>query len=191
MTKEGDLHAGEPVWYGKSVIHTCCQLDYRTAQDMIDGTIRIDEATGECIGLHLWESHRRPIGSHTKADVINDVKLLNQIAQRRRELRMGAGAFKITTKQLSFKLDPETRNPVSAGAYVIRASNKLVEEYVLCQLAFLQRDCLMRAIVEVFNSILLDVVIGLQVHAAREQLGREGAGAVRGSLCVSPQPPTA
>ena len=130
MTKEGDLSADEPVWYGKSVIHTCCQLDYRTAQDMIDETIRIDESTGECIGLDTWEEHRRPTGGHKMADVIDDVKLLNRIAQRRRALRMGAGAFRLTTKQLTFKLDSETRNPVSAGAYIIRAANQLVEEYV-------------------------------------------------------------
>lgn len=130
MTKEGDLSADEPVWYGKSVIHTCCQLDYRTAQDMIDETIRMDENTGECIGLDTWEEHRRPTGGHKMADVIDDVKLLNRIAQRRRALRMGAGAFRLTTKQLTFKLDSETRNPVSAGAYIIRAANQLVEEYV-------------------------------------------------------------
>ena len=74
--------------YGKSVIHTCCQLDYRTAQDMIDGTIRIDPASGDCVGLELWEEHRRPIGDHKMDDVINDVKLLNSIAQARRALRM-------------------------------------------------------------------------------------------------------
>ncbi len=104
--------------YGKSVIHTCCQLDYRTAQDMLDGAIRVDPATGECLGLELWEEHRRPTGTHAMADVIADVKSLNVIAQRRRGLRMQAGAFKITTKQLSFRLDPQTRLPQSAGAYV-------------------------------------------------------------------------
>ena len=48
-----------------------------------------------------------------------------------RRRRFEGGAVRLDQSKVSFEIDPDTGNPRGASAYVIRESNKLVEEWML------------------------------------------------------------
>ncbi|CAM9325019.1 unnamed protein product [Chrysoparadoxa australica] len=125
MTPDGDMVEEEP-WFGRTIIRSCCKLDYGTAQHMIEGSIPSDgrEPTPD-----MWEPTRRPVG-HSCQSVTSDVLLMHAVAKKRRAKRFAAGALSLNSTKLSFKLDREG-NPEAFCTYPIRDSNKLVEEYML------------------------------------------------------------
>lgn len=49
LRKDGAL-AEAPVWYGRTVIRSCCKLDYTTAQRMIEGEITEEACTAGAVG---------------------------------------------------------------------------------------------------------------------------------------------
>ena len=136
MRSDGSI-VNEPPWFGKTIIRSCSKLDYPTAQRMIDGIIPSsgeafalsDEAFYEDMPEEIWEKARFPIG-HRPMDVARDVCLLHDVAMARREKRLSSGALVITNPKLTFRLD-ENGNPCQFGTYLIRDSNRLVEEYML------------------------------------------------------------
>ena len=48
-------------WYGRTIIRSCCRLDYANAQDMIDGKIKAADAFVEDDGINKvkWPVNRR------------------------------------------------------------------------------------------------------------------------------------
>lgn len=128
MKADGSMVAGDRPWYGRTVIKSCCKLDYGTAQKMLDGTIKESDVD---IDAEKWALDRRPSDGHSIADVVRDVKALGLVALGRRARRFQSGALSLNKCKLSFKLDPKTGNPKSMFAYPIRQSNNLVEEYML------------------------------------------------------------
>ena len=129
MNRDGSLVKGQDVWYGRTVIKSCARLDYSTAQNIIENKVvypgenEIDES--------LWPKSRRPTGGHTIDEVARDVRLMNEIAQARRQLRFRNGAVALEAVKLTFKLDDDRETPLMCEPYPIRDSNKLVEEYML------------------------------------------------------------
>ena len=115
------------VWYGKSVIKSCARLDYKTAQNIIDGIVcnnaQIDEV--------MWPSTRRPIGSVKCEEVASDVRLLHRVAMNRRKLRFDHGAIALNSVKLVFKYDENEEKVQECEPYPIKESNQLVEEYML------------------------------------------------------------
>ncbi|KUF85198.1 hypothetical protein AM588_10000842 [Phytophthora nicotianae] len=89
MNVDGTLVDGVEPWFGKSIIRSCCKLDYGSAQKMLDGIITSD-------GVDEWEEDRRPIPganpSITNATVIQSVKDLWSIGENRRAMRFETGA---------------------------------------------------------------------------------------------------
>lgn len=57
MNGDGTLVEGEPAWFGRSVIRSCCKLDYATAQNMIEGAILPDSASPTA--PELWDPNRQ------------------------------------------------------------------------------------------------------------------------------------
>ena len=55
MHPDGTL-VDEPAWFGRTVIRSCCKLDYQTAQHMIEGSIRPEVASSAM--PQLWDPHR-------------------------------------------------------------------------------------------------------------------------------------
>lgn len=55
MNVDGTL-VDEPAWFGRSVIRSCCKLDYQTAQHMIEGTILPENASSTA--PELWDPNR-------------------------------------------------------------------------------------------------------------------------------------
>lgn len=56
MNMDGTLVDDEPAWFGRSVIRSCCKLDYQTAQHMIEGTISPENASSTA--PELWDPNR-------------------------------------------------------------------------------------------------------------------------------------
>lgn len=55
MHPDGTL-VDEPAWFGRTVIRSCCKLDYQTAQNMIEGYIRPENASSA--PPQLWDPDR-------------------------------------------------------------------------------------------------------------------------------------
>ena len=125
MTPDGNMTNDTP-WYGRSVIRSCCKLDYGLAQRMIEREVN-DSNTGK----DIWPGDRRPTGGHACTDVCNDVRLMDQIAKQRRLRRYESGALALQGVKLCFKCDRTTGNPIDTFTYPIKDSNRLVEEYML------------------------------------------------------------
>lgn len=127
MNADGSLVDGCEPWFGKSIIRSCCKLDYGSAQRMLDGTI-----TNE--NVELWEEDRRPIAGEnaqiTNATVIQSVKDLWTVGKFRRESRFDTGAISLNNVKIVFTLDAKG-NPATFGTYQLKDSNRLVEEYML------------------------------------------------------------
>ncbi|KAG6966483.1 hypothetical protein JG688_00006756 [Phytophthora aleatoria] len=127
MNVDGTLVDGVEPWFGKSIIRSCCKLDYGSAQKMLDGIITSDD-------VDEWEEDRRPIpGANpniTNATVIQSVKDLWSIGENRRAMRFETGAVSLNDVKLVFSLDAKG-NPTRYGSYELKDSNRLVEEYML------------------------------------------------------------
>ncbi|EGZ30379.1 hypothetical protein PHYSODRAFT_472843 [Phytophthora sojae] len=127
MNVDGTLVDGVEPWFGKSIIRSCCKLDYGSAQKMLDGVISADS-------VDEWEEDRRPIpGANpniTNATVIQSVKDLWSIGENRRAMRFETGAVSLNDVKLVFSLDAKG-NPTRYGSYELKDSNRLVEEYML------------------------------------------------------------
>jgi len=63
--------------------------------------------------------------------VVADVKSLHRIASNLRRKRFDAGAVRLSSPKLSFKLDSRRELPVSFAVYELHESNFLVEEFML------------------------------------------------------------
>ncbi|GLD94076.1 hypothetical protein PINS_up002687 [Pythium insidiosum] len=127
MNADGSLVDGSVPWFGKSIIRSCCKLDYGSAQKMLDGVITAER-------LDDWERDRQPLvdagSSITPATVIDSVKRLWRVAKARRQTRFDTGAVTLQDVKLVFSLDA-SGNPTSYGTYQLKDSNRLVEEYML------------------------------------------------------------
>lgn len=128
----------EPPWIGRTVIRCCAKIDYPTAQHMIDGLIAVQPIPPGVTDLSLlnqryispyWEKHRIPT-MHTCEKVMADVILMNEVAMNRRKLRLAHGALVLNSTKLTFHLD-HNGNPDRIAPYIVRDSNRLVEEYML------------------------------------------------------------
>ncbi|KAF4044601.1 DIS3-like exonuclease 2 C terminal [Phytophthora infestans] len=127
MNIDGTLVDGVEPWFGKSIIRSCCKLDYGSAQKMLDGVISSDN-------VEEWEVDRRPIpganSNISNATVIQSVKDLWSIGENRRAMRFETGAVSLNDVKLTFSLDAKG-NPIRYGPYELKDSNRLVEEYML------------------------------------------------------------
>jgi DIS3-like exonuclease 2 len=126
--KGGTPGNNDDVWYGKSVIRSCARLDYNTAQNIIESKVNGSNDPSE----ELWPKARRPSGTHSMADVVKDVHLLHKVAKARRVLRFESGALALHGVKLAFSFqDNDATTPNLCGAYPIKDSNRLIEEYML------------------------------------------------------------
>jgi len=130
MHGDGTMVTGHRPWYGRTVIRSCCKLDYGTAQRMIEGVIS-PEQKGSDISTEDWALDRRPTDGHTIEQVVSDVVSLAKVALGRRKKRFENGSIRLDKVKLSFVIDPKSGNPSGMKAYPIRQSNNLVEEYML------------------------------------------------------------
>eukprot|EP01102_Stenamoeba_stenopodia_P023108 TRINITY_DN984_c0_g1_i4.p1 TRINITY_DN984_c0_g1~~TRINITY_DN984_c0_g1_i4.p1 ORF type:complete len:1231 (+),score=388.91 TRINITY_DN984_c0_g1_i4:364-4056(+) len=120
----------EKPWIGRTVIRSCCKLDYGTAQSMIEGTFDAKNHS-----LALDPTHKE----HTIDQIVEDVKVLDGIAKILRKRRFDTGALSLNTVKLCFRFDKEKERgnalratpPVSCFVYETKDSNHLIEEFAL------------------------------------------------------------
>ncbi|KAJ1547744.1 hypothetical protein HK096_000405 [Nowakowskiella sp. JEL0078] len=113
---------GDP-WFGKTVIRSSAKLSYDHAQAVIDGTaVKSFEDTNELPNVGF--------GNGTKFENIKeDILKLYGISKVLRKLRFESGALAIHSVKLAFEL--VDGHPVASGIYLIKESNRLIEEFML------------------------------------------------------------
>lgn len=72
---QGEIVPGTLPWFGRSVIRSCCKLDYGTAQRFIDGTISVANAEAAdsgsaVIGEWLLVACKRVASAHLLTSVM-------------------------------------------------------------------------------------------------------------------------
>lgn len=70
-------------------------------------------------------------GGHTADEVVTAVRLLDRMAKAMRQRRYVNGALNLNQPKMSFSLSAETGTPIGCAAYVIKDSNRLIEEFML------------------------------------------------------------
>jgi len=103
-------------WFGRSVICSCAKLSYEDAQCLIDH--------GTVTGVHV-------AAPHTLEQVSSSVRIMNSLAEQLRTRRERAGALRLDQPKLSFTLNPDTGLPDGFRLHEHRASNKMIEEFML------------------------------------------------------------
>jgi DIS3-like exonuclease 2 len=112
MNRDGTL-IDHPPWYGKTLIRSCCQLDYLTAQHLIDGMI--DEESGaDSPDPDHWDEQRWPVGQRWQ-EVMADTKLMHEVAMCRREKRCVQSTHSSICMPLA--LNPRTSHPCLSRAF--------------------------------------------------------------------------
>uniref|UniRef100_A0A182MFW2 DIS3-like exonuclease 2 n=1 Tax=Anopheles culicifacies TaxID=139723 RepID=A0A182MFW2_9DIPT len=107
--------------FARSVINSCAQLSYEHAQLMLDNP--------DC----ELEDDQFPeiLHGYTAKMLCKTVNTLQSIAVKLRQRRMDDGCLKINQPKLTFRLDPATGRPIEYGAYQVRASNEMIEDFML------------------------------------------------------------
>ncbi|KAJ1908881.1 hypothetical protein IWQ60_011477, partial [Tieghemiomyces parasiticus] len=113
MTPEAEV---VDVWFGRTVIHSCCRLAYEQAQHVVEGN-PLDPA----IAVH---------DGHAAADVAADITRLFGLSRLLRERRFRNGALTVNSIRLHFDLDAHGQ-PVRCYPYDLKDSNRLIEEFML------------------------------------------------------------
>ncbi|XP_050092080.1 DIS3-like exonuclease 2 [Anopheles aquasalis] len=108
--------------FERTIINSCAQLSYEHAQLMLDNPER-----------SLEEDESIPVIAHgyTANGLRDIVNRLQSIAVKLRKRRMDGGCLKINQPKLTFRLDPATGKPLAYGVYQLRASNELIEDFML------------------------------------------------------------
>ena len=120
MTKEGVV---KNVSFKRGVIKSAAKLSYIHVQNVIDAGTDVQAAKDALDGVEIS-------GEHAIEDIIESIEILHHVAKSMRKRRFQAGAVRLDQPKVGFELD-EDQEPVNAAPYVIRDSNRLVEEYML------------------------------------------------------------
>ena len=135
MTPDGQIISE---WFGRGIIKSCAKLDYGVAQRVIEardegrtGVDELMEAVNDQSGPVKVSPEDGGPGSWDPGAVAETIGLLNTTARAMRKRRFDGGAIRLDQSKVSFEIDPDTGNPCGAGAYVMRESNSLVEEWML------------------------------------------------------------
>ncbi|KAJ2725085.1 hypothetical protein GGI07_001553 [Coemansia sp. Benny D115] len=114
-------------WFGRTIIHSACKLSYDDAQYVIDSGHLPDH-----VALHqaLSDGQRVAASALRRREVENSILWLHHLAVLMRRRRFAQGALSLSSTRLSFDLDPDGR-PVSCQPYELKASNRLIEEFML------------------------------------------------------------
>lgn len=136
MDKEGNVL--EEPWFGRTIIRSCVKMSYEAAQEMLD-----DRFTPPSAEPPAPDAAAKPVvkrGSvfakdltapeHTVEEIIDDVKVLNAMAESLRKKRFEDGSLTLDDAKMYFCLDDD-KMPIDVGVYVRTASHFLIEEFML------------------------------------------------------------
>ncbi|KDO34493.1 hypothetical protein SPRG_00556 [Saprolegnia parasitica CBS 223.65] len=126
MHPDGTFVVDAPIWYGKTLIRSVCQLDYGTAQLLLETPLQDGDMT---YSEETWPIARRPHDASLNRAVHENVQQLWSLARTRRQVRFETGSVSLQNTKLSFVLEGD--KPRSVASYPIRDSNRLIEEFML------------------------------------------------------------
>ncbi|KAK7018029.1 DIS3-like exonuclease 2 [Halocaridina rubra] len=108
-------------FFGRTVIRSCVKLSYDHAQSMIENPKKD------------WSLHEFPsiIGNFTLRNISSVVYNLHSIAKHLRKKRFDDGALRLDQVKIAFNLDNESGMPNGFYEYIIKDSNRLIEEFML------------------------------------------------------------
>ena len=124
MDNKGNLLRDKEPILTKSIIISCAKLSYGCAQDVIEGKITNNDN---------WPHEKFPICNNVHADdLIKKIKLLHQVAMKRRGLRRSQNStfFNFGEKK-RFVMSKEKKQPIDWYYEPIKEANNVVEEYML------------------------------------------------------------
>ncbi|KAJ1655066.1 hypothetical protein IWQ61_005119 [Dispira simplex] len=103
------------VWFGRTMINSCCQLAYEQAQTVVEGQSLPSTSL---------------IMRHSRSTVEETIRSLFKISIQLRDRRFAGGALSINSIKLHFDLDSGGQ-PIGCKHYDIKDSNRLIEEFML------------------------------------------------------------
>lgn len=108
-------------WFGRTVIRSCVKLSYDHAQSMIENPNK------------EWSKDEIPeiTGGYSTRHISAVVNNLQSIAKHLRKKRFDDGALRLDQVKIAFHLNHETGMPSGFFEYVIKDSNRLIEEFML------------------------------------------------------------
>jgi exoribonuclease R len=138
MDKEGNVL--EEPWFGRTIIRSCVKMSYEAAQEMLDDRFTPPSSSME---VEPTPPDAKPVikrGSifvkdptapeHRVEDIVEDVKVLNEMAESLRKKRFEDGSLTLDDAKMYFCLDDD-KMPIDVGVYVRTASHFLIEEFML------------------------------------------------------------
>jgi exoribonuclease R len=135
MDKEGNVL--EEPWFGRTIIRSCVKMSYEAAQEMLDDRFTPPSAEPAPApdakpvikrGSIFVRDATAP--EHRVEDIIEDVKVLNGMAESLRKRRFEDGSLTLDDAKMYFCLDDD-KMPIDVGVYVRTASHFLIEEFML------------------------------------------------------------
>ena len=103
-------------WFGRTVIRSCAKLSYQDAQALID--------EGTVTGVEV-------AAPHDLEKVGRSVRIINDLAVKLRSRREASGALRLDQPKLCFTLNSDSGLPDGFKLHQHRASNKMIEEFML------------------------------------------------------------
>ena len=115
---------GQPE-FARSIMKSCVKMSYEHAQTMIEMP---DDTTDFSAYPNLLSLNIT--NGYTLEDIKNDVKLYYKLSLKLRQRRFDDGALTMQNLKMWFALD-ENGNPNECGPYILKDSNRLIEEVIL------------------------------------------------------------
>ncbi|UXI15623.1 sulfhydryl oxidase 1-like [Sarcoptes scabiei] len=121
IDSDGEIHDR---WIGRTIINSCCKLNYEIAQVLIE----LDESSMD--DRNHFHQFPKIYGKWTVNDIGHRVRCLNKIARKLREKRFKNNSLYINKKKIYFLLG-ENNQPIAMNNYQLQESNYLIEELML------------------------------------------------------------
>eukprot|EP01132_Coremiostelium_polycephalum_P001303 gene1303-1645_t len=121
------------VWFGRTVIHSCAELHYQLAQDIIDGKIvdgldKDEDVTNGGLGA----GYKNRVAKSVKiSDLKKDLLVLRSIFRHLKKQREDSGALDLESIEVRFKFNPTTNKPEKIVLKTDLEVHSLVAEFMI------------------------------------------------------------
>lgn len=105
--------------FAKTIIHSCCQLSYEHAQEVLESNENAEKKFPEIYNGFNYE------------DVRQTIQILGKISAIFRRKRFEDGALRIDQPKVCFRISPTNSLPESFQIYESKESHQLIEEFML------------------------------------------------------------
>jgi len=117
----GELDRSQPPLIKRSVINSCAKWNYSLVQDILDGKVKSEADL---------DPEMKPVGFKFE-ELAEDCRLMNEIAQKRRDTRLASGSLMLSNREFIFLLEEGSLLPTEYKETHPMLSKQLVEEFML------------------------------------------------------------